>query len=617
MILLAITSAATSLPAATVPGLDSLIALANAEEAKDPALTLKRLNSLHRRCDSLRDRSGSLQVQLNIANWHSRWGNNDSSYAVLTRLELHSRLDTLLPIRGSILHNLGQCHIARGEYSRALTYLVQAQHNFQRTGQQKGMAAVYGKLAFVYKAQGHPDRAREYYELACSGFSKLHLTKEYVTALHNYGHLLLSLQEYEAADSAFLLVQQASREGGYAQGVDMGEYAHASVLMQQSKLDEAEATYLRVAGSAFIQESPSRLSGLQINLGTLRLLQGNPADAVNYCDRALSLAEAVRGKELEQSACECLSKAYERLGNLRQALTYTQRSQALLDSLGKRETQALLASIRAEYDLEKVEKELAQSNLEKEREASLRREAELRARNQSRIRIFLIVVLTLVAGFLMYYLFTNRRIRRKNRVIESALAEKEVLMGEIHHRVKNNLQLISSIIDLQARSAHHAPTEQLLSELRNRIHAIAVLHQQLYQQPELHAVNTAQYLPAILENLRQAHSAQSGIHLEWKLDEFTMPVGTAISVGLIVSELVTNAFRHAFPSGNARGQIRVALHQEGGQCTLQVHDDGIGSAVGQENFGIKMIRSLARQMKAQLQIEAAPGTHTTLQWNIR
>lgn len=617
ILLCAIAALPSLVNAAALPGLDSLLAEAKAMESSNPEGSLKLLNDLGRRCDALGDRQGLLQVRLTVSNWHSNRGMADSAYQILVELELSSRTDSLNPVRGSVLHNLGQYHIDRGEYSKALNYLVEAKQLFEKTGKRKGLAAVFGKLAFIYKAQGYPDRAREYYGLACQGFQSLNLTKEYVTALHNYGHLLMSLKEYEAADSAFLQVKQASQAGQFEDGIAMGEYAHASVLMQQKRFKESEKAFVAVSQTAFIQETPNRLAGYQINFGTLRLHQGNPADAVHYCEKALVTAESLRRKELVVSACECLERAHELLGDYRLALEYRKRSQTVRDSLRDNETQALLANIRAEYDFEKVEQELARSNLEREHEASLRREAELRARNQSRIRIFLIVVLTLVAGFLVYYLFNNRRIRKKNQVIESALAEKEVLMGEIHHRVKNNLQLISSIIDLQARSTQHGPTEQLLGELRNRIHAILVLHQQLYQQPELHAVSTVQYLPAILENLRQTNSSNSGIQLEWKLDEFTMPVGTAISVGLIVSELVTNAYRHAFPAERDSGQVQVALTQAEGRYHLRVDDNGIGSMNGQENFGIKMIRSLARQMKAQITIESTQGTHTTIQWNIR
>ena len=149
-------------------------------------------------------------------------------------------------------------------------------------------------------------------------------------------------------------------------------------------------------------------------------------------------------------------------------------------------------------------------------------------------------------------------------------------------------------------------------ELRNRILAITLLHQQLYQQPELHAVRTRDYLPPLLENLRHSLSrTEQDIALSYELDACSLPVGTAITLGLIVSELVTNAYRHAFPDGRA-GVVKIALERplEGNEAVLAVSDNGVGMSEtpsGGMGLGTRLIAGLTSQLQGKQAITRDSG----------
>lgn len=594
---------------------DSMLKKVKVLEKSDPLLAKETLLMLQNECLQSQATDPLYRIRIVLSNWESSHGSPDSSKRILSRLLEETASDTFYPMRGTVLHNLGRYHQDRGEYSRALPLYQQAITVFQATNQRKGLAAVYGKLAFIYKTQNQLDRAEEYYSLAQATFSDMGQWREYAAALHNFGFLYIAQESFVKADSLFSLTKQVAIREKMPDMVSLANFALAGVYIDQNRLIEAENALNGLKDDPYIQHVPDRKAGYLIRIGNVKIRQKQFALALAACEDAMALGKQIQSLEIKKSACRCLSQAHEELGNASKALQFWHEYYTYRDSLEMAETQALLAGIRAEYDLEKVERALAESNLEKERESNLRQVAEQNASQQRKLRLFFLVLLLLAVLFLGYYLFTNQKVRSKNQTIQRALAEKEVLLGEVHHRVKNNLQLISSIIDLQAKSTHHAPTEQLLGELRNRIHAITVLHTQLYQQPELHAVRTQDYLPPILEHLKQSLQPEGReIEFGYELDNFSLPVGTAISLGLIVSELVTNAFRHAFPVSIPLPSIHLTLKAEGDQYILQISDNGKGFAPANDNFGMRMIRSLVRQMKGQLIIESQSGTQFTLIW---
>lgn len=596
---------------------DSVISRADALLPQDPASAKSMLERCYQDCATTGYREGQQRVLLNLANWESDYGDHTRSLELLQALELETRAEPDHPLRGAILHNIGRHYQTRGIYSLALQHYLLAKAYFERNHRTKGLAVIYGKLAFIYKTQGRFTEAEEDYTRAAKTFAELGNWPEHINTLHNFGFLYEERGQHAAAESLFVQVRDLAIAHDYAQGIYLGQFALATNLMSQQRYPEAEAAMLALGDSPFVRQKLDRRAAYLLRFGSLRLKQGQYPAAIRLCQDGLALATQFQSLELKKSACECLARAHEAQGDYRTALRYNQDFHRYRDSLQTAEAQGMLADVRAQYDLEKVEKDLVQSELARAREKNLRLEAEQAALNQKRVRIFVLVLLGLAVGFLAWFFHTNRRIQRKNQLIQAALSEKEVLLGEVHHRVKNNLQLISSIIDLQARSAGHAPTERMLGELRNRVHAITLLHQQLYRQPELHAVRTRDYLPAILENLRQTLSPQDReIALRYEIDAFSLPVGTAITLGLIVSELVTNAYRHAFPDGRA-GEVRLSLAQAGGGAVLRVVDDGRGMQGSQENFGMHMIRSLVRQMKASIHIHADAGTHTEIQWTNR
>jgi two-component sensor histidine kinase len=194
------------------------------------------------------------------------------------------------------------------------------------------------------------------------------------------------------------------------------------------------------------------------------------------------------------------------------------------------------------------------------------------------------------------------------------LKEREYLLQEIHHRVKNNLQVISSLISMQIRGLADASSRAALSEFRSRVMTMAQIHEMLYQSADYAQVPFAKYAKDLATRiLRASGSASGNIHLHFSMEELSLPVEQAIPCGLILNELVANSLKHAFPNaaqGTIRVELRLALDRS---VHMSVSDDGVGispalNLTTLSSLGVQLVMSLVEQLEGRLEIVRLPGS---------
>jgi PAS domain S-box-containing protein len=207
------------------------------------------------------------------------------------------------------------------------------------------------------------------------------------------------------------------------------------------------------------------------------------------------------------------------------------------------------------------------------------------------------------------------------QTMRDSLREKDVLLKEIHHRVKNNLQVIVSLINLQASKLEDGPTRVVFEETRSRVHAIALLHERLYTSKNLGRIDMRDYLDGLASDLSSSNVGQRPVDLSVRADELYLAMDQAVPVGLIVNELVTNAYKHAFPSRLERmGSIEIALEQVAGEVQIVVRDNGVGYPKDMDpdtadSLGLLLISSLSRQLEADLRFEQqSPGARCVIRF---
>lgn len=196
---------------------------------------------------------------------------------------------------------------------------------------------------------------------------------------------------------------------------------------------------------------------------------------------------------------------------------------------------------------------------------------------------------------------------------KASLREKEVLLKEIHHRVKNNLQVVSSLLDLQCQQIQDPGTLEIFQTSQNRVKSMALIHEKLYQSPNLDRINFANYLENLTNHLFQTYAINpNNITLQFNLQDISLSIDTSVYCGLIVNELVANALKHGFP-GQKQGQIWLELKSENNLISLEIRNDGLKLANSLEyqtekSLGMQLVKALIEQIKGEMEIDRSHGT---------
>ncbi|MHB8094357.1 MAG: response regulator [Candidatus Aminicenantales bacterium] len=208
--------------------------------------------------------------------------------------------------------------------------------------------------------------------------------------------------------------------------------------------------------------------------------------------------------------------------------------------------------------------------------------------------------------------------KRTEEALRTALAEKEVLLREIHHRVKNNMQIIISLFNLQAGHAMSPECLEFLREGQTRIRTMSLVHEKLYHSGDLSNIDLSDYVRSLAVHLFHIYLSDTDqVRLETDFDEVMMEVDSAVPCGMILNELISNALKHAFPDGR-KGVLRIGLNRRaGGVVEIRVEDNGIGLPEGLDfrqpgTFGLQVVNLLAGQLEAKFEHERGGGTAFTV-----
>lgn len=197
--------------------------------------------------------------------------------------------------------------------------------------------------------------------------------------------------------------------------------------------------------------------------------------------------------------------------------------------------------------------------------------------------------------------------------LKISLTEKELLLKEIHHRVKNNLMIISSLLNIQSSYIKDKEARGIFKESQNRAKSMALIHERLYQSTDLKKIDMGDYIRTLSNNLFDTYVTNPDkIHLHLDIEDISVDINTSIPLGLIINELVTNALKHAFPD-DSRGNIYISLHLDDDKIKLEVSDDGIGfpSDIDYKNansLGMQLINNLSLQIDSELKLISDKGT---------
>ncbi|MBX2815079.1 MAG: tetratricopeptide repeat protein [Saprospiraceae bacterium] len=515
--------------------------------------------------------------------------------------QAYQQADNHMWIAGSI-NAMGTANYFAGEYGEAirlflesLTYAEEHDLILEQVESLINVAAVYDETDRTREAIRHCQRAAQ--------------LQQKLGTDERLGYLYIYLADYykqlDHLDSTFYYLEQA--EGIFKDDDVNPEMLGSTYTSQGSALlekgDTALAKQKLQQGYDILKNSRANIPALLFNLtqqGSIALASGNTREAKRLLEQALNFTQDSERHEHKLDILNLLQRTHFLNGDLRKAYDHLASYADLADAVRTTDRDEMIAEMQAKYDLHQQEKQLEIQRLKIAQQASIR-------------KLLIILAAILLVGILglLYFLRSKNRsnalLAEQKMIIEGALQEKEILLKEIHHRVKNNLQVISSLLSLQSNSVEDGVVKEVLKEGQDRVRSMALIHQNLYQGKDLMTVNTHTYFTALIEKLVRSYSINrdTEITLDLDIDSFDLHVEKMMPLALIVNELVSNSLKHAFAEGNGdEDQISVVLQESDKDLILRVRDNGSGiadlSLFGGKSFGYKVISSFARKMKAQI-----------------
>jgi len=222
-----------------------------------------------------------------------------------------------------------------------------------------------------------------------------------------------------------------------------------------------------------------------------------------------------------------------------------------------------------------------------------------------------------LTGFVVTFLDISDR-KHAERIIQNLLAEKELILREVHHRIKNNMNTISSLLAIQADSLPDPMARDALEDAERRVQSMALLYDQLYRGANFTGLSVAEYLGPLIDGIMANFPNADAVRVEKRLDDFVLDAKQLQPLGIMINELLTNAMKHAFP-GKRRGAIDITATEAGGRVRLTVHDDGVGMPAqidldASTGFGLQLVRGLAEQLRGTIRMERDAGTTVVLEF---
>lgn len=542
----------------------------------------------------------------NVGFYHQSTGDFNSAikqYIIAYKLD-----KKIMNLKGlsSIFNNLGMIFYAKGDIPKALKYFLLSLKIDEHIGNEEELIEPLNNIAYVYEHQEDYINALKYYKKGLLISQRYKDKPSEGSILINIGSVLKKQNKTDEAVSLFkqsltIFNQLKNKYGKASSLLNLGV-----IYLSKNEIDSSQ-NYLEKSLDIYEKNNnPEGVSIAHVNLGRIELLKGNLSNAEKHGEKAFELANQNSNIYNIQKASELLGDVYEKQNKGLQALEMHKLFINMRDSLNNIKTQKAIITKNMQYDFDKKE---ALASVEHEKELAIK-EAEKKKQN---IIIWAgAIVLILIIGFSAFIANRLKLSNKQKIIIEQKNKENELLLGEIHHRVKNNLQVISSLLSLQERSIDDVATKSAIAEGKERVKSMGLIHKMLYQNDNYSGVEMDNYGRELIKGLIDSFGIKAtDIDVNLNFSRLKLDVDTAIPVGLIINELVINTLKYAFEKTNSP-TINVSLIKQAENLILEVSDNGTGKVSDLENsksFGMKLINSLAKQLGGKLVISDESGLH--------
>ena len=514
--------------------------------------------------------------------------------------------------------NLAICNYVNGKSDIAIKQFIEAIKLFEELKDINELAHCYSQMGIAYYLQYQYDNALKYYDKSIELYKKTTNKKDLAGVYINQGVSYTYVKKMDLAEinynEALKIYQEINYEPGF------GPAYNSLAKIYYAKKEYAKAISYYKLAEQYSLKSNNKYH-LITNYNSLAMCYKELKEyetAKAYSEKSIAISKEVGSVERELFCHETMADILFSMGDYKNAYASFQNYASLKDTLFNQDKNDAIAEMQAKFDVEK--------NQQKVKEIELQKKIDDEANTKQRILFMVVIVVILISLVFTMIVVRNKQkvnslLEQKNTAIQANLEQKEVMMSEIHHRVKNNLQMVSSILDLQARDLTDEKSMRVIEDSLSRINAISLIHQRLYQSDNIRGIKINTYLQELAFDILKNFSSSvttTPIQLTCKVDDLNMDLESAIPIGLITAELITNACKYAFLSIE-KPEITITLNKQQDALVLIVTDNGVGkqAAVNESgtSFGTKLIKSLSRKLRAEI-IEDTSNKGTSIQLKI-
>jgi two-component sensor histidine kinase len=502
---------------------------------------------------------------------------------------------------------------SQGKLDEALNAIFKAKTIQEENGNTELLSGeIYYWIVLIYNRMQDPSTALKYAQsfTKAENETKYNNDRFFSSILIEAAHCQLQLKNINEAEILYKrLIPYKSKSKLSLAAI----YSHLSNLY--SEKNDFEKALLYIDSSIINSDgaSPKFLAAIYNQKYTFLKSLGREEEGKAYPIKAIKLAEADKSWNHLSNALEISAGIYYKEKNYKEAFLHLKR----MDSV-----KSFLHSNKMALEVRALEQNLIEEKKQKE---IVLLQAEKSQANILRNIMTAMFGLSLITAILLYRLLRqrskyNQQLEEKNQTIEKALKANKMLMKEIHHRVKNNLQVVSSLLGLQSRYIEDGQALDAIKTGRSRVQSMSILHQNLYKNDTLKNVEIKKYFEDLGQNLfNNYHIDEKEIKFNTDIDNLELDVDTVIPMGLITNELISNALKHAF-TNQEKGEILLSIKMKDNQIELQVKDNGKGLPFNtlperSASLGIQLIKSFATKLEADVRIINNNGMSITFTFN--
>lgn len=503
-----------------------------------------------------------------------------------------------------VKHNLAIVYKDRGAYEKALELALEAAPELNGPGAEEAKGSCFNTIALLYGRLNEFESALEFHRKSLSVQKKIDDKTGIAQSYNNVANLYKKTKGLDSAQYYYEKSLALKREIGdrYSQASTLNNLGE--VMFARNNLPAAEKYYRE---SLAIKREQSNKAGEVFtlnNLAQLAMANKQFQAAEKYLDESYAISNDLGLLDEVRTNYELRLQLAKRTHNTEQALLYAENLMIIKDSLLTKEKAEVFANLKSSYDL--VTKEQQISLLEQD---SALQQANLETKSawiRGLVIAAILFSIVLVLIFRMFYLEQ----RNKRRV--------EVLLQELHHRVKNNLQILSSILGLQSQQLTDQNALQAVKSSEGRINAMALIHRKLYATEQNRTINLKDYTTDLTTYLVHAYGYYGKeFKLNLSLQEIQLDVDKAIAIGLIMNELVSNAFKYAYID-HPDPALSIEINKTGGkELEVIISDNGNGYLPKKDakntSFGLKMVNMLMEELNGKYEVDVVGGTRYHLQ----